>query len=148
MQPDIKNDLTYLLRILESIEKIIIYSKGYDEVIDFYFANDQKDFNASLMFFINIGEQTSRVDNILKAKHPKVPWKVMKQFRNRVAHNYAGLDNFKVFEIIKKDLPVLKIQIEEIIQAELNDKTFLLEEFLIAKESRYYQNINFGQFKS
>src|SRR5690606_21528492 len=117
MQPDIKNDLTYLLRILESIEKISIYSEAYDEVTDFYFANDQKDFNASLMLFINIGEQTSRISDELKAKHPAIPWKIMKQFRNRVAHDYAGLDSFKIFETIKNDLPPLKNQIEYVIQA-------------------------------
>jgi uncharacterized protein with HEPN domain len=95
-------DLTYVLRILESIGKILAYSKDFDEPIDFFHANDQKEFNASLMLLINIGEQSRKVSDELKNSYPLIPWSVMKTFRNRVAHDYVNLDKFIVFDIIKK----------------------------------------------
>lgn len=147
MQPDIKNDLTYLLRILESVHKVILYSEDYNDVIDFFFANNQKDFNASLMLFINVGEQTTRIDESLKSRHTNVPWQMMKDFRNRVAHDYAGLDTFKVFDIIKNHLPLLREQIENVIGVELNDQNFLREELDIAKQSKYYKNIDFKRLE-
>lgn len=145
MQPDIRNDLTYFLRIPESIQKIILYSKDYDDVIDFFFANDQKDFNASLMLFINIGEQSTKIENSLKEKYSNISWTLIKDFRNRVAHDYAGLDTFKVFEIIKEFLPGLKTSVETIVKNELKEGTFSLEEFDIAKQSKYYKNIDFSK---
>jgi len=42
-------DLLYLLRVLESIGKILLYSKEYEKAEDFFFANNQKDYSASLI---------------------------------------------------------------------------------------------------
>ncbi len=147
MQPAIKNDLTYLLRILESINKIHLYSGTYNEVSDFFFANDKKDFNASLMLFINIGEQCEKISETLKQKHPGVPWKKVKDFRNRVAHDYAGIETYVIFDTIKKHLVPLKEQIENIINTELGNKNFNTEEFETAEESQYYKHIDFGFVK-
>jgi uncharacterized protein with HEPN domain len=51
MLPQIKNDLLYLLNILESIEKINLYIGDIDNAEDFYYANDQLNFNATLNLF-------------------------------------------------------------------------------------------------
>ncbi len=48
MLAEIKNDLLYLLNLLESIEKIHIYSKKGETAEDFFYANDQLNFNATL----------------------------------------------------------------------------------------------------
>ena len=48
MQSDIRNDLVYLLRILESFGKIQLYKSNVDDPIEFFQANDQQAFNASL----------------------------------------------------------------------------------------------------
>ena len=45
MLPNIKNDLMYLLNILESIEKILLYSEGFNDPEEFYQVNDQLNFN-------------------------------------------------------------------------------------------------------
>mgnify|MGYP000925457110 CR=1 FL=1 len=53
MLPGIRNDLMYLLNILESIEKILLYSKDCNGAETFYELNDQLNFNASLNLFAN-----------------------------------------------------------------------------------------------
>lgn len=143
MQQNPDNDLTYLLRILESIQKIHLYASPYDDVLDFFFANDQKDFNASLMLLINIGEQATRLSDSLKSDYPAIPWQLVVDFRNRVAHDYAGLDTFKVFDIIKSRLTPLKGHIESIINDYLLNNELWREELTIAKNSAYYKHIDF-----
>ena len=56
MLTDKKNDLLYLLNILESIEKIRIYTANAQEVEVFYQLNDQLNFNASLNLLANINK--------------------------------------------------------------------------------------------
>lgn len=50
--PEPNKDLLYLLRILEAIEKILLYSKQYNTADEFLFSNDQKDYNASLLLMM------------------------------------------------------------------------------------------------
>ena len=76
----------------------------------------RRNFNASLMLFMDIGEQSTKIDNSLKAKYPNTPWDLVKSFRNRIAHDYAGLDTFKVLEIVKEYLPALKTEVQTIIK--------------------------------
>ena len=51
-----KNDLLYLLNILESIVKIRLYAADTQDAEAFYQLNDQLNFNASLNLLTNIGE--------------------------------------------------------------------------------------------
>ena len=59
--PNANKDLLYLLRILEAIEKILLYSKEYQTAEEFLFTNHQKDYNASLLLMMQIGEQVAKI---------------------------------------------------------------------------------------
>ena len=143
MQSDIGNDLVYLLRILESFGKIQLYKSNVDDPIEFFQANDQQAFNASLLLLINIGEHVSRVGEDLKTTYANIPWQQMKDLRNRVAHNYVGIDRFITFDIIHNELPKLKIEFENIIRLELLDGHFDKTEYELAKKSEYYSHIDY-----
>ncbi|HEY5463124.1 MAG TPA: hypothetical protein VIJ95_07705 [Hanamia sp.] len=71
-------DLLYLLRVLESIGKILLYSKEYKKAEDFFFTNNQKDYNASLLLMIQIGEQANKISKETKKKFPKIKWQIIK----------------------------------------------------------------------
>ncbi|MCU0340944.1 MAG: DUF86 domain-containing protein [Spirosomaceae bacterium] len=143
MQPSIKNDLVYLLRILESIGKIRVYTADFTDAIDFFRANNQQNFNASLMLLINIGEQSTRVSDELKSKYSTINWLQIRGFRNRIAHDYIGIDRFITFDIIQHELPILKAEIENVIRTEILSKTFDKEEYELAKQSEFYINIDY-----
>jgi uncharacterized protein with HEPN domain len=72
-------DLLYLLRILEAIGKIILYSKEYNTADGFIFSNDQRDYNASLLLMMHIGEQASKISVDTKDKFPEIEWQHIKQ---------------------------------------------------------------------
>jgi uncharacterized protein with HEPN domain len=137
-------DLLYLLRILEAIEKILLYSKEYQTAEDFLFTNHQKDYTASLLLIMQIGEQTVKVSRVTKEKFPEINWQVIKGFRNRVAHDYVNIDKLIVFSIIKNDLPRLIFQISNCIKEQINSGVFNRIELEISKGSIFYQHINFS----
>jgi len=145
MQPNIKNDLLYLLGILESIGKIERYTLPCVTADDFYFLNNQLNFNASLNLLANIGELSTKISAELKNKYPHIEWQKLKYFRNRIVHDYAGLDIYIVFKIIGMELPILKEEIEKIISKELSLSTFDIEEVRVAQNSIFYSHINFDK---
>lgn len=100
-------------------------------------------FNATLSLLINIGEVSGKITENIKEKYSEIPWKLMKDFRNRVAHDYMNLDIFITFNIIKKELPRVKLDIEELLINELNNKKFIMEEYKVCIGNRYYKHINF-----
>lgn len=55
------------------------------------------------MLLENIGEQASKMTEELRNKYPEVPWKEITGVRNRIAHDYARVDYFIVYNIIKKN---------------------------------------------
>jgi uncharacterized protein with HEPN domain len=146
MQPSIKNDLLYLPGILESVGKIERYTLPCATADDFYFFNEQMNFNASLNLMANIGELCAKTSTELKNKYPAVEWQKVKDFRNRIVHDYAGLNIYIVFKIIKTELPVLKEEIEQMIKKELQSATFDLEEMNAAQNSTFYSHVDFAKF--
>ena len=138
-----KNDLLYLLNILEYIGKIWKYTeeaKNAEELLDL---NDQMNFNASLTLLANIGENISKITEKLRRENPNIEWKQIKEFRNRIVHDYVGIDLAIVYEIITKDLKTLKHDVEKIIREQTNKKVFDIKEIEISKISNFYRNINF-----
>lgn len=75
-----------LLTIIDSIDRILEYSKQNQNADDFY--HDTKSFDACMIHFINIGEMMERLSSEFKSEHSNIPWQEIKDFRNLVAHNH------------------------------------------------------------
>lgn len=54
----------------------------------------------------------------IKKKYPDVPWKEMYYLRNRVSHEYFGVDYEVIWDVATNYLPENKIQIDQIISKE------------------------------
>jgi uncharacterized protein with HEPN domain len=143
MLPYEKNDLLYLLNILEYIGKIREYTAEINCAEELYELNSQMNLNASLTLLANIGENVSKISEEVKNQYGNLDWKSLKNFRNRIVHDYAGLDLIVVYEIITSDLTRLKSDIEQIIADKLFDKIFEMEEIEICRNSEYYKYIDF-----
>jgi uncharacterized protein with HEPN domain len=143
MLPNEKNDLMYLLNILEYIGKIWKYTEETKNAEELFELNDQMNFNASLTLLSNIGENVSKVTESLKQEYPNIEWQQIKDFRNRIVHDYVGIDLAIVYEIISVDLLALKSEIEKIVNSKLKKNIYDIEEIKAAKESKYYKYIDF-----
>lgn len=146
MQPHLKNDLLFLLRILESSEKIILYTDEFNEAMDFFDYKNQMTFNACLNLLAQIGEQANKLSTTLVGRHKEPDWIKIKGMRNRIVHDYTGIDIYIVFETIKKYIPLLKSQIVPVIRAEILAGNFDREELAIAQTSPYLRHVDFSVF--
>lgn len=132
--------------MLESISKIEVYTTQFTNPSDFFQHDDQIQFNASLLLLINIGEQANRLSENLRDKYPNIPFRQIRNLRNRVAHDYSGIDYEMVFDIVKTDLPALKPSLVKLIQTELAAGVFDRQELNVARESHFYRHIDFTLF--
>jgi uncharacterized protein with HEPN domain len=145
MLPSEKNDLLYLLNILEYIGKIWKYTEKTNDAEELFELNEQMNLKASLTLLANIGENISKITEELKYEYLDIEWQKIKEFRNRIVHDYVGIDLAIVYEIITNDLKTLKPEIEKIIRDKIKQKIFDIEEIRISKESKYYNHIDFEE---
>lgn len=102
----------YLTDIVEAIEKIERYTNGmsYEQ-----FSDDDKTKDAVVRNLEVIGEAAKNIPGSDKNKHSSVNWKAISGMRNKLIHEYFGVSYSIVWETIKNDLPVLKEQIEKLL---------------------------------
>ena len=64
-----------------------------------------------------IGEAAKRISDELKKNNPSVEWKNISDLRNRLIHDYFGINLDIVWGIIEEDLATLKKEISEILKS-------------------------------
>ena len=91
-----------LLSIIESIDKVELYTSDFDDGETFY--HDQKSFDATMMQFIIIGEMISKLDKEFIESNSNIPWKKIKDFRNFVLIIILELIQMKSGKLLLKEL--------------------------------------------
>jgi len=107
-----EKDKFNILSILDSIIKIIEYTKGYSNADQFY--NNQRDFDAVMMNFVIMGEMVTRLSSEFLEKYNQIECLKIRGFRNMVAHNYFGIDAEEVWQIIENHIPELQKELQKI----------------------------------
>jgi uncharacterized protein with HEPN domain len=74
----------------------------------FYESNDQIHYNAVCHLLLAIGEESIKLDERLKEEMAFIAWDQIGGLRNRIAHDYRGIDPEIVFQIAKYELLPLK----------------------------------------
>jgi uncharacterized protein with HEPN domain len=100
--------------IIEAVDRIIEYTSGFDSADDFN--NDYRNFDATMMNFVVIGEMIDKISDDFKKDHYNIEWIKIKGFRNIVAHDYFGIDAEEVWQIIKNKIPNLKTEIQILLE--------------------------------
>lgn len=97
--------------ILESARKIIIYTEGFtfDE-----FVSDDKTVDAVIRNFEIIGEAANRLPDDFKELHSEIDWQRLRGFRNRIVHDYFGIDYDIVWQIKETYLSEMIEKLSEI----------------------------------
>ncbi|MBV5349397.1 DUF86 domain-containing protein [bacterium] len=99
----------YVEDILESVRAVESYVDG----IDFdTFVNDRKTYSATIREYIIIGEAISSMMDLLEERFPDYEWRMVKDFRNFIVHEYFGVDPRIVWDLTTQELPLLKEKIE------------------------------------
>ena len=97
--------------IRTSIQKIQRYIAGVDEAS---FLADDKTIDAVVRNLEIIGEAAKQLPAEFKTQHSAIPWPQIAGLRNRIVHDYAGIDLKLVWNILKTAIPKLASQIAEL----------------------------------
>lgn len=107
-----RDDRLYLIHIGECIQRVETYVAGGKES----FATSTLIQDAVLRNLQTLAESTQRLSGTLKTAHPEVNWREISGFRNVLVHGYLGIDLGRVWEVVERDLPHLKRNIETILK--------------------------------
>lgn len=109
-----KDPQVFLKHILESIEWIEKDTKGMSKE-DFLKNVPIQD--AVVRRIEIIGEAIRNLPPELKKENKDVSWQDIMDMRNKIIHEYFGVDLELVWEVVKKDVPMLKDQVNEIMSS-------------------------------
>jgi len=101
-------DKVRLQHIVEAIDEIDAYIQDTSQED---FVKNSMMFNATLRQLEIIGEASNRLSNDVVNKTPDIPWARIIGLRNLVIHEYFGIDDFTIWNVIKINLPYLKRKI-------------------------------------
>ncbi len=108
-----KDSLFFLLDIQNSLDKIFRYTNG----ITFeQFTGDDKTKDAVERNFEIIGEAVKNLTDDFKCKYPHIPFKQIAGMRDKLIHDYFGIDYEIIWKTIKDKLPEFSSEIEELIK--------------------------------
>jgi len=104
----------YIKDILDSINDIENFIRGMSFE---NFKRDRKTINAVVRSVEVIGEATKKIPKTLKDKHKEVPWKKMSGMRDKLIHEYFGVDVEILWKTAKDDIPPLKQLVQNILKS-------------------------------
>jgi uncharacterized protein with HEPN domain len=114
-----RRESSLLKDILFAANKIeaIIAARSREE----FFRNDESQ-AAVLHHLTVIGEAISRLSPELRQRHPELPWTQIVALRNRVVHEYFGLDWQLLWGTAVDDVPLLRRQVGSILETDFGEQ--------------------------
>ncbi|MCG3163905.1 MAG: hypothetical protein JMDDDDMK_05363 [Acidobacteria bacterium] len=107
-----RDDSVYLRHVLDAIAKIETYLRDVDEQT---FLNQSLLQDGAIRQIEIIGEAVKQLSSGLREQHPQLPWQDIAGMRDKLIHQYFGVDLDKVWVTVVRDIPVLKQEVTEIL---------------------------------
>ena len=99
-----------LLKMQGYTEKILRYCQGMDYQA---FIENEMTVEACVFNLSQIGELANKVEQSFRESHPKIMWRELYGLRNRIVHDYEGVNLKLVWQIISEDVPELQGYLQE-----------------------------------
>ena len=115
MKKNDRNYVLYLEDMSQAMERISKYIHGFSFL---EFNQDQKTIDAVIRNFEVIGEASKNLSKEFKMNYPDIPWTEMYLLRNKISHEYFGVDTEIIWDLAKNYLPENNQQIKAILNNE------------------------------
>lgn len=96
-----KDDSAYARHILDAAERIVAFSADGEE----FFMRDPRTQDAIIRNFEVMGEAAKRVGPQYRDAHPEIPWRQIAGMRDKLIHDYLGVDLRAVWETASRHVP-------------------------------------------
>jgi uncharacterized protein with HEPN domain len=104
----VKDDTVYLQHVLDAINTIQEYLLGVDED---KFKATQLLQDGTIRQIEIVGEAVRHLSKDIRKTYPEIPWQDIAGMRDKLIHDYFGVDIEKVWDTAQQDLPILKEQV-------------------------------------
>ena len=106
-----RRDQDYVYDIWEAMDRILSYTSGLDYG---QFMKDKKTQDAVLRNLQVMGEATKKLSRQLRDAYPTIPWREIAGMRDKVVHEYFGINYDIVWTVISRDIPQVFPHVERI----------------------------------
>jgi uncharacterized protein with HEPN domain len=106
-----KDERFFLLLMLESMEAIRDYTAGISGEV---FLERRETQDAVCLRIQTLGEYADKLLSVapeFETSHREIPWRKVIGLRHRISHAYMEIDQAVVWEVVRRDLPILREQI-------------------------------------
>ncbi|MCX5771339.1 MAG: DUF86 domain-containing protein [Candidatus Hydrogenedentes bacterium] len=103
----------YLQDVLTSIDEAAEFTKHMSLE---KFLQDRKTSKAVVRCLEELGEAAKQVPEIVRRLAPDVPWKRMAGMRDKLIHQYFGVDLAIVWTVVEEELPPLRPRIQKLLR--------------------------------
>ena len=101
----------YLGHILKAIERIERYTDDMDELA---FLGNELVQDAVIRNIEILGQAVKGISDDTRALEPAIPWRKIAGMRDKLIHEYFGVELGLVWDVVEDELPVLRPQLEEL----------------------------------
>lgn len=78
------------------------------------FINNETQTRAAIRSLEIVGEAVKKIPSDIKDKHPEIEWRLIAGMRDKLIHDYFGVDYELVWDVIQNKLPMLQKQLKNI----------------------------------
>jgi uncharacterized protein with HEPN domain len=107
----VKDDSVYLGHIRDAIADI----QTYASVDRATFLGDRMRQDAVIRKLEIIGEAVKKLSDGTRSRAPEIPWKQIAGMRDRLTHDYFGVDLVLVWTTVERELPRLKAAVDTLL---------------------------------